>query len=92
MTINLPRTLNPLTNPNGYIAAVGAIVAAVVMITNALHHHGILDPAVVVSAVGAVAALFGRQVTTPIADPKDALGRPLVPAPDAEHLSDTLHR
>lgn len=75
----VPRVLNPVTNPNGYVAAAGAVIAAAVMITNALHHHGVIDTTVIVSAVGAVAALFGRQVTTPIADPKDVTGRPLVP-------------
>jgi hypothetical protein len=76
----LPRVLNPLTNPNGYIAAAGAVVAAAVMIDNAAHHHGVIDPAVIVAAVGAVAALLSRQVVTPVADPKNGAGIKLVPA------------
>jgi hypothetical protein len=50
------------------------------MITNAVHHHGIIDPAVIVAAVGAVAALLARQVVTPVADPRDGNGEPLLRA------------
>ena len=78
----MPRLLNPLTNPAGYLAAAGAIFSAAVMITNALHHHGIIDPPVIVGAVGAVGALFARQQVTPVADPRDGNGTPLkAPAP-----------
>lgn len=76
------RLLNPATNPAGWMSAIGAVLAATVMITNALHHHGIIDATVVVSAAGAVMALFTRQVVTPVSDPKSADGVPLVPAPE----------
>jgi hypothetical protein len=76
----LPRTLDPMTNPSGYLAAAGAIVSAAVMIDNAVHHHGIIDSSVIVAAVGAVSALFARQITTPVADPRNGAGVKLVPA------------
>lgn len=77
----MPRLLNPFTNPNGYLSAAGAVLAATVMITNAVHHHGIVDPTVIVAAVGAVGALFSRQLVTPVKDPKDGNGSPLLPVP-----------
>ena len=72
----MPRLINPMTNPNGYLAAGGAVFAAAVMIINAVHHHGIIDPPVIVGAVG---ALFARQLVTPVKDPKDGNGNPLTP-------------
>lgn len=77
----LPRILNPVTDPAGYIAAAGAVTAAAVMITNTIHHHGVIDSSVIIAAIGAVGALFTRQLVTPVADPKNASGIPLVPAP-----------
>jgi hypothetical protein len=77
----VPRMLNPMTNPNGYLAAAGAVFAAAVMIINAMHHHGIIDPPVIVAAAGSVAALFTRQLVTPVKDPKDGNGNPLVTKP-----------
>lgn len=79
-TVNVPRAISPTTNPAGLMATAGAVLAAVVMILNAVNHHGIIDPAVVVAAVGAVAALLTRQVVTPLADPKDGAGNPLTPS------------
>lgn len=76
----IPRLLNPMTDPNGYLAAAGAVFAAAVMIVNALHHHGIIDPPVIVGALAAVGALFARQQVTPVKDPRDGNGQPLVPA------------
>jgi hypothetical protein len=81
MMVNLSRLLNPKTNPAGYIAAAGAVYAAVAMIWNASHHHGVINPSVIISAVAAVASLLARQLVTPTADPKDGAGNPLVPAP-----------
>jgi hypothetical protein len=74
------RLVSPALNPAGLMAAAGAVYAAAVMITNAVHHHGIIDPAVIVAAVGAVAALLTRQVVTPVADPRDGNGEALVRA------------
>ena len=79
----MPRLLSPLTNPNGYLAAAGAVFAAAVMVTNAIHHHGIIDPPVIVGALAAVGALFARQQVTPVKDPRDGNGQPLVPAAPA---------
>ncbi len=36
---------------------------------------------VIVAAIGAVAGLLAHQVVTPVADPKDGNGNPLVPLP-----------
>jgi hypothetical protein len=77
----LPRTLHPALNAPGYMAAAGAIYAAAVMIYNAYNHHGVWNISVVVAAVGAVTALLTRQVVTPVADPHDGNGNPLVTAP-----------
>lgn len=78
---DLNRLMSFSTNPAGLVAAAGAIYAATVMITNAVHGHGVIDPEVVVAAVGAVASLFVRQNVTPVADPKDRNGNPLTPVP-----------
>jgi len=74
------RLVYPTLNPAGLMATAGAVYAASVMIYNAMHHHGVIDPAVIVAAVGAVAALLTRQVVTPVADPHDGNGEPLLRA------------
>jgi hypothetical protein len=51
------------------------------MLYNAHYHHGIINPSIIVAAVGAVASLLARTVVTPTADPKNGAGVPLVPAP-----------
>ncbi len=79
MNITVPRALNVSTNPAGLLAAAGAVYAAAVMIYNAVTHHGVIDTGVIVAAVGAVGALLARQVVTPVADPKNGAGVPLVP-------------
>jgi len=76
----LPRMVNPLTNPNGYLAAAGAVLGVAVMVDNAVHHHGVIDTTVVISMLGAVGALFARQYVTPVRDPKDGNGAALAPA------------
>jgi hypothetical protein len=80
VSITLPRALSFSTNPAGWLAAAGAVTAAVTMIVNALNHHGVISTGVVVAAVGAVGALLTRQAVTPTADPKNGAGVPLVPA------------
>jgi len=77
------RLVSPTLNPAGLMAAAGTVYAAAVMIYNAMHHHGVIDPAVIVTAVGAVAALLTRQVVTPVADPRDGNGDSLVCANSA---------
>lgn len=77
----LARIANPVTNPGGYLAAAGAVVAAAVMIVNAVHHHGVIDSSVIIAAVGAVGALFTRQIVTPVKDPHDANGVMLTTLP-----------
>lgn len=78
-TITVPRALSVTTNPAGLLAAAGAVAAAVTMLVNALNHHGLIDPTVIVAAVAAVGALLTRHIVTPTADPKSAAGVPLVP-------------
>lgn len=78
MSITLPRALSITTNPAGWLAAAGAVTAAVTMIVNALNHHGVISTGVIVAAVGAVGALLTRQVVTPVKDPKDGNGNALV--------------
>jgi hypothetical protein len=50
------------------------------MIWNAAHYRGIIDPQVVIAAIGAAAFLYTRFKVTPVADPKDGNGQPLVAA------------
>jgi len=73
------RVLNPSLNPAGLSAAVLALYALGEGIWNVTHHAGAIDPQVIVAAIAAVAALFTRQVVTPVADPKDGAFRPLGP-------------
>jgi hypothetical protein len=80
MNVTVPRALNVNTNPAGLLAAAGVVYAAVIMVYNAINHHGVIDTNVIVAAVGAIAALLTRQVVTPVTDPKNGAGVPLVPA------------
>src|SRR5258707_12146276 len=75
----MKRVLSPSTNATGLAAAAAAIYAAVVMIVHAVHHQGVIDPQVLVAAVGAAAFLYARFKVTPVADPRDGNGKPLVP-------------
>ena len=72
------RTITPSLNPAGLTSAGLAVYAAIVMITNAYNGHGVIDPPVIVAAVGAVAALLTRQAVTPVKDPRDGNGTPLL--------------
>jgi hypothetical protein len=82
----LKRALTPSTNAPGLGSAAAAIYAAVVMIWNATHHHAVIDPQVIVAALGAAAFLYARFKVTPVADPKDGNGQPLVAAPPVAPL------
>lgn len=75
--MTVPRAANPLTNPNGYMAAVGAILAAAVMLYNAFTHHGVIDTTVIVAGAGAFLSLVSRNYVTPVKDPRDGNGSPL---------------
>ena len=76
----MKRALTPATNPAGLGSAAAAIYAGIVMIWNATHHHGVIDPQVVIAALGAGAFLYARFKVTPVADPRDGNGQPLRPA------------
>lgn len=82
----MKRLVHPALNPAGLMAAAGTAYAATVMILNAYHHKGVIDPQVIVAAAGAVAALLTRQVVTPVADPRDGNGEPLLRASAAPSL------
>jgi len=87
------RALTPTLNPTGLGSAAAAIYAAVVMIWNATHHHAVIDPQVIVAAIGAAAFLYTRFKVTPVADPKDGNGVPLKPvAPPAAQGPSALAR
>jgi len=75
------RALTPSLNPTGLAAAAAAIYAAVVMILNAAHHHGVIDPQVIIAALAAAGFVYSRFKVTPVADPRDGNGQPLVAAP-----------
>lgn len=74
----MKRALAPATNPTGIGSAAAAIYAAVVMILNATHHQGVIDPQVIIAALTATAFLYTRFKVTPVVDPKDGNGQPLV--------------
>jgi hypothetical protein len=76
----MKRALSPATNPAGLGSAAAAIYAAVVMVWNATHHQGVIDPQVVIAALAAGAFLYSRMRVTPIADPRDGNGDPLTKA------------
>jgi hypothetical protein len=76
----IPDVINIRRNPTGYIAAASAVYAAALMISNAVHHHGVIDTPTIIAAVTAVSALLTRQVVTPVAQPRDGNGNLLVPA------------
>ena len=50
------------------------------MIVNATHHHAVINPQVIIAALGAAAFLYARFKVTPVADPRDGNGQPLVAA------------
>ncbi len=74
----MKRILSPVTNSAGLSAAALAVYAAAVMIYNVANHHGVIDVPVIVAALAAVSALYTRQKVTPVADPRDGNGNPLV--------------
>jgi hypothetical protein len=78
---DVKRALAPSLNPTGLASAAAAIYAAAVMVWNATHHHGVIDPQVIIAALAAAAFLYSRFKVTPVADPKDGNGNPLVAAP-----------
>jgi hypothetical protein len=75
----LTRLLHPALNPGGYMAAAGAVYAAVVMILNAAGGHGVISVPVIVSAIAAISSLLARHAVTPVADPRGADGTQLIP-------------
>lgn len=74
------RMLSVSTNPTGLASAVAALYAAGIMIYHATQHQGVIDPQVIVAALSAAAFLYTRFLVTPVADPKDGNGAPLVPS------------
>ncbi len=76
----MKRALAPSTNATGLGAAAAAIYAAVVMVWHAAHHAGVIDPQVLVAAIGAAAFVYARFRVTPVSDPRDGNGQPLVTA------------
>lgn len=76
----MKRVFSPATNPAGLTSLIAALYALACGIWNVAHHRGAVDPQVIVAALSAVAALFTRQVVTPVTDPKDGAGRRLMPA------------
>ena len=85
----MKRALAPSLNPTGLGSAAAAVYAGIVMILNAVNHHAVIDPQVIVAALGAAAFLYARFKVTPVADPKDGNGQPLVVAATAAMLAGT---
>jgi hypothetical protein len=83
------RALSPTYNATGIGSAAAAVYAAVVMIWHATHHTGVIDPQVIIAAIGAAAFLYSRFKVTPVADPKDGNGTPLLaPVPGTRLVVD----
>jgi len=76
----MKRALSPLTNPAGLTATGMALYAVISMVASTMHHHGAFSVPVVVAFISSAAALYTRQKVTPVTDPVDGAGRPLVPA------------
>ena len=77
----MKRALAPSLNPTGLGSAAAAIYAAVVMIWNATHHHGVIQAPVILAAIAAAWGVYTRMHVTPVADPRDGNGLPLATAP-----------
>lgn len=68
------------TEPARVGSVAAAVYAAGVMLYRAfVEHTGVLDADVLVAAVVAVYGLWVRAQVTPLARPRDAAGRPLLP-------------
>lgn len=76
----LKRALSPKLNPTGVGSSIAAVYAAAMVAWNATHNHAPVDPQVIVAGVTAAAFLYARFKVTPVADPKNTSGTPLVPA------------
>ena len=76
----MKRALTPALNPTGLGSAAATLYAATVMIYNAVNHHGVIDPPVVIAALTAAGFLYSRFKVTPVADPHDGNGQPLATA------------
>jgi hypothetical protein len=77
----MKRLLSPSTNMAGLSATAGAVYAAALMILHVVQHQAAFSVPVAVAGIAAAAALLTRQAVTPIADPKDGNGAPLITAP-----------
>ena len=80
----MKRILSPSLNPTGLGAAIAAVYAGAVVIYNVVNHHGVINVPVIIAAFSAAWFLYTRFRVTPVADPKDGDGHPLVhaiPAP-----------
>jgi hypothetical protein len=88
----MKRVLSPSTNSAGLTSLIAALYALGYGCWNVAHHRGAVDPQVIVAALSAVAALFTRQVVTPVTSPRDGAGRPLKTADQfgAEQLNAAL--
>ena len=80
----MKRVLSPSTNATGLGASAAVIYAAVQMIVNLTSHksgYG-FDPQVIVAAAAAAWLFYTRFKVTPVADPRDGNGQPLI-SPDS---------
>jgi hypothetical protein len=75
--MDIKRLLTPSLNPTGLTASAGVLYLIVQSILNYRAHSAIIDPQVVIAAIGTVLALLTRQVVTPVKDPRDGNGAQL---------------
>lgn len=81
MSNPVKRLLSPSTNMAGLSAAAGAIYAATLMIYHVVNHQAAFSVPVAIAAIAAAASLLTRQSVTPVADPRDGNGAPMITAP-----------
>lgn len=75
------RWLNPSLEPAFIGAVFAALYAAGAMLYRAYKGDGVLDWDILAAAGALLWQLWIRLKATPVADPKDAAGVPLVPKP-----------
>jgi hypothetical protein len=73
-----PRGLSPTLNPTGLTAVGGAVYIIAQWGWTASGHTGEVSP-IIIAAAFSVLSWVTRFIVTPNADPKDSIGRPLVP-------------
>lgn len=76
----MKRLITPSLNMPGLIAAALAIYAVIQGAYNSAHGSTVLTSSVIVAAISAALSAYARTQVTPVADPRDGNGTPLLTA------------